>query len=81
MQDFLAFDVALAGGTAGPASPALPMKPFSNTTKSSGNRCGPSLSANQQRGWIVMAVILSAIYRHFLKAAVFGMVATQGVRR
>ena len=26
-------------------------------------------------------VILSAIYRHFLKAAVFGIVATQVVRR
>jgi hypothetical protein len=29
----------------------------------------------------MMAAILSAIYRHFLKAALFGMVATQGVRR
>jgi hypothetical protein len=37
--------------------------------------------ADQQRGSIMMAAILSAIYRHFLKAALFGMVATQGVRR
>ena len=29
----------------------------------------------------MMTAILSAIYRHFLKAAVFGIVATQGVRR
>jgi hypothetical protein len=31
--------------------------------------------------WVIMAVILSAIYRHFLKAAVLGIVATQEVRR
>jgi hypothetical protein len=29
----------------------------------------------------MMTAILSAIYRHFLKAAVLGMVATQGVRQ
>jgi hypothetical protein len=54
---------------------------FPISTKSSGNRCGPSLTTHQQRGSIVMAVILSVIYRHFLKAAVFGIVATQGMRR
>jgi hypothetical protein len=36
---------------------------------------------DQQRGSIIMTAILSAIYRHFLKAAVLGMVATQEVRR
>jgi len=29
----------------------------------------------------MFAIILNEIYRQFLKAAVFGIVATQGVRR
>jgi hypothetical protein len=35
----------------------------------------------KQRSQVMMAAILSAIYRHFLKAALLGMVATRGVRR
>jgi hypothetical protein len=29
----------------------------------------------------MVAIILNAIYRHFLETAVFGMVATRGMRR
>jgi len=49
-------------------------------TSPSGNRCGPNLTGDQ-RGSIIMATILSLIYRHFLTAAIIGMAATQGVRR
>jgi hypothetical protein len=57
------------------------MKPFSNIREVIRKPMRPSLTADQQRGSIVMATILSAIYRHFLKAALFGMVATRGARR
>ena len=56
------------------------MKPFSNIHEVVRKPVRPSLTADQ-RGSIIMAVILSVIYRHFLKAAVFGIVATQGARR
>jgi hypothetical protein len=53
---------------------ALPSaKPFSPTAKSSRNRDGLPSSSIKQRGSMMLALILNAIYRQFLKAALPGM--------
>jgi hypothetical protein len=59
---------------------AGPMKPFSPTAKSSRNRRDLQCSLIKKRGSIMLALILNAIYRHFLKAALPGM-ASVGARR
>ena len=41
----------------------------------------PTVPFIERRGSIMLSDILSAIYRHFLKAALLGMAATQGVHR
>jgi hypothetical protein len=69
--------------SAGRSPPAHPghalaqLKPFSPTAKSSRNRDGLPCSSIKQRGSIMLALILNAVYRHFLKVALPGM-ATLG---
>jgi hypothetical protein len=52
---------------------AGPMKPFSQTAKSSRNNRDLPSALIKQRGSIMLALILNAIYRQFLKAALPGM--------
>jgi hypothetical protein len=56
------------------------MKPFSPTAKSSRNSRDLPSDLIKQRGSIMLALILNAIYRQFLKAALPGM-ARLGARR
>jgi hypothetical protein len=50
----------------------VPTKPFSPRAKSAGNESRLSPTPIKQRGPI-MAVILNAIYRHFLRSSISGM--------
>jgi hypothetical protein len=55
------------------------MKPFSQTAKSSRNNRDLSSALIKQRGSIMLALILNAIYRQFLKATLPGF-SSQGAK-
>jgi hypothetical protein len=57
------------------------MKPFSPDGEVVQKQTGPTVLSDQTRGSIMLYGILSAIYRRFLKTALLGMAATQGVHR
>ena len=54
-------------------------KPFSLADEAALKQRGTTLLADQQRGSIMLALLLNAIYRRFLNAALPGM-ASQGAR-
>jgi hypothetical protein len=56
------------------------MKPFSPDREVVPQQTRPTIVSYEKRGAIMLALILNAIYRQFLKAALPGM-ATLGVRR
>ena len=62
-----------------PANTAWPTKPFSQFDEVIRKRASAPMAPIKQRGSIMLAFILNAVYRQFIRAALSG-IATQGAK-